>query len=304
MKPWAFWIGIAIVLLCACDGGEPAFKVDLSIRETPRMQMDATSITYAYLPQYAHAVSYQKHRRLVAYLAEATGLNIRQVFPDTFDAHLKMAGQGEIDLSFTNPYVYVQMADQYGSSAFARIVENEGGESYRGQVICRSDNRQIRTLEDCRGKRWIAVDPVSGGGFLFPLALFHRHGLTRQDFAEIAFAPGPGGQQEKVVLAVYAGKYDLGTIRQGTLKVVADKIDRRAVRVLAQTPWYPGWVFSARRGLDPRIVSAVKTALLRLDEKAPAHRAILEAARFVRVLSASDRDYDTVRQAAREVADH
>jgi phosphonate transport system substrate-binding protein len=262
------------------------------------------SITYAYLPQYAHTVSYQKHRRLVTYLAETAGLNIRQVFPDTFDAHLKMAAQGEIDLSFTNPYVYIQMADQFESLAFARIVEKEGGESYRGQVICRSDNPQIRTLEDCRGKRWIAVDPISGGGYLFPLALFHRHGMTRHDFAEIAFAPGPGGQQEKVVLAVHAGKYDIGTIRQGTLEVVADKIDRRAIRVLAETDWYPGWVFSARRGLDPKIVSTVKEALLRLDGQLPAHREILDAAQFVRVMDASDSDYDPVRQAVRDIADN
>ncbi len=301
MKRHALLGWIALVLVAACDGGEPAFKVDLSVRETPRVHKHAVGITYAYLPQYAHTVSYQKHHRLVAYLAQKTGLPIRQVFPDTFDAHLKMAGQGEVDLSFTNPYVYVLMADRYGSAAFARIVEREGGKRYRGQVICRGDNPQIRSLEDCRGKRWIAVDPVSGGGYLFPLALFHRHGFSRSDFAEIAFAPGPGGQQEKVVLAVYAGKYDIGTIREGTLDVVAARIDRGAIRVLAQTPWYPGWVFCARRGLDSKIVAAVQKALVQLDPESPAHRAILEAAQFVGVIGASDHDYDLVREAVQNV---
>jgi phosphonate transport system substrate-binding protein len=301
LKPHFLWVGIALCLLAACDGGEPALKVDLSVRETPRVQQDADSITYAYLPQYSHTVSYQKHRRLVDYLRENTGLNIRQIFPDTFDGHLEMAGQGKIDLSFTNPYVYVQMADRYGAAAFARIVEKEGGNRYRGQLICRADNPQLRTLDDCRGKRWIAVDPVSGGGYLFPLTLFYAHGITRSDFQEIAFAPGPGGKQEKVVLAVSAGKYDIGTIREGTLDVVADKIDPHAIRVLAETEWYPGWVFSARSGLEPKIVAAVKTALLALDPHRPEHRPILNAAQFIGVISSVDADYDSVRQATRLV---
>ena len=294
-------MGIVLCLLAGCDAGEPALEVDLSVRETPRVQQETNSITYAYLPQYAHTVSYAKHRRLVNYLRENTGLNIRQIFPDTFDSHLKMAGQGKIDLSFTNPYIYIQMAGRYGAVAFARIVEKEGGDRYRGQIICRADNLHLQRLEDCRGKRWIAVDPVSGGGYLFPLTLFYAHGITRSDFKEIAFAPGPGGQQEKVVLAVAAGKYDIGTIREGTLDVVAGKIDSRAIRILAETQWYPGWVFSARKELDPGIVAAVKAALLALDPSRAEHRPILEAAQFVRVIPSVDADYDPVREAVQHV---
>ncbi len=301
MRQYLLWILFAFCLLSACDAGEPVSKVDLSVRETPRVQKDSGGITYAYLPQYSHTVSYQKHHRLVDYLRASTGLNIRQIFPDNFGEHMKMAGKGKIDLSFTNPYFYVQMADRYGSSAFARIVEKRGGASYKGQVICRADNQEIKTLEDCRGKRWIAVDPVSAGGFLFPLALFYAHGITSQNFAEIAFAPGPGGQQEKVVLAVSAGKYDIGTIRQGTLDVVAGKIDPSSIRVLAETAWYPGWVFSSRRGLSPEIVHAVKNALLALDYNRPDHHTILDAAQFVSVISSSDQDYDAVREATRQV---
>ena len=104
-----------------------------------------------------------------------------------------------------------------------------------------------------------------------------------------------------MVLAVCAGKYDIGTIRQGTLDVVGDKIDPQAIRVLAETPWYPGWVFSSRRGLDPEILAAVKTALLALDVRQPGHRAILEAAQFVAVTAAVDADYDTVREAVEHV---
>ena len=51
-------------------------------------------------------------------------------------------------------------------------------------------------------------------------------------------------------MSVYAGVYDIGTIRKGTLDVVGGKIDLGAIRVLAETRAYPGWVYSARKGLD------------------------------------------------------
>ena len=299
MRPYTLWIGMVLCALAGCDPGEPAYKVDLTVRETVRIGQEAHSVAYAYLPQYSHSISHQKHHRLVAYLRRETGLNIRQSFPDTFDGHLEMVGQGKIDLSFTNPYIYIQMAQRYGAAAFARIVETAGGDRYRGQVICRADDPRLRTLEDCRKKRWIAVDPGSGGGYLFALKLFYDHGIGQKDFREIAFAPGPGGKQEKVVLAVSAGKYDIGTIRQGTLEVVADKVDPRAIRVLAETAWYPGWVFSSRRGLDPDIVAAVRKALLALDIDRPDHRPILEAAQILGVIAAADGDYDPVRETVR-----
>ena len=38
-------------------------------------------------------------------------MNIKQVFPDTFDEHMRMVGQGKIDISFSNPFVYVGLAE-------------------------------------------------------------------------------------------------------------------------------------------------------------------------------------------------
>jgi len=288
----------AAILLGGCGESEPVKKVDLSQREEITVYRPENAVTYAYLPQYAHTVSYERHHLLVEYLCRATGLKFRQVFPDTFDEHMHMVGRGLIDISFSNPFIYVKIADRYGARAFVRVIEKKGKEKFRGQIICRADNREIKTLADIKGKRLIAVDPTSAGGFLYPMSLMMKHGIRREDLAEIAFSPGPGGKQEKVVMAVYSGKYDVGLIREGTLDVLADKIDIKEIRILAHTPWYPGWVYAARRGLDPKVVQKTKQALLALDIKNPQHAAILKRAGFIRVIPAKDEDFDPVRELA------
>lgn len=291
-----------LALFCAftfgCGEQEPVKKVDLTERQEIRVPRPERGITYAYLPQYAHSVSYERHHLVMEYLTRTTGLQVQQVFPDTFDEHMNMVGRGLIDITFSNPFIYVKIAERYGAKAFARIVEAVGKENFRGQIICRADNDKIQTLADLKGKRFIAVDPTSAGGYLYPWATILEHGLKKTDFAEIAFAPGPGGKQEKVVMAVYSGKYDAGAIREGTLDILAGKIDLSQIRILAHTPWYPGWVYAARKDLDPDKLEKIKRALLALDINNPAHKPILEKAGFVAIIPAKDSDFDRVRQLA------
>ncbi len=289
---------VCLFLSVGCNQDEQAVKVDLSKKEPVNLKEPSDAITYAYLPQYSHTVSYQRHHLLVEYLCKEINLNIKQIFPDSFEQHMKMVEQDKIDISFSNPFIYVKIAHRYGARAFVRIVEGNNQERFRGQIICRADNQQIKTISDCSGKRWIAVDSSSAGGYLYPLGLFAAHGIKKTDFNEISFAPGPGGKQEGVVLAVHAGKYDIGTIREGTLNVVADKIDTSEIRIIAQTQFYPGWVYASRAGLDSEIVKKIKTAMLKLDYNLKEHKQILDAAHFTRLISSDDRDFDQVNKLA------
>jgi phosphonate transport system substrate-binding protein len=291
----------SFLLLTSCSQEEKPAPIDLSKREDVYPEKETFSITYAYLPQFSHRVSFARHNPLVEYLKKETGLPLKQVFPDTFDEHMKMVGQGAIDISFSNSVAYVKMAHRYGAWAFARIIEEHGKPMFRGHIICRSDNASIRTLEDCKGKRWIAVDPTSAGGYIFGLGHFFDHGIMKEEFAEIAFAPGPGGKSEKVVLAVYAGRYDIGTVREGTLTVVADKIDVSEIRIIASTPYYPGWVYAARKNLDPALVEKIRNALLRLDRQNPEHQPMLRAAHISGAIASADEDFEPVRELLRKV---
>lgn len=282
------------LLLQGCGDEVPVVQVNLDKRESIKVPVPEPAITYAYLPQYSHEVSYTRHNPLVQYLAKETGLPMRQVFPDTFAEHVRMVERGEIDISFSNPVVYVQLA-KLGSEAFARITEPDGSPAFRGQIIVHAQNKSIKTLSDVIGKRWIAVDPHSAGGYLYALGYFLDHNIRSNDFREIAFAPGPGGKQEKAALAVYAGKYDVASIREGALDIVKDKINLQHIRVLAVTPEYPGWVYSARKGMDKETVKQIAEAFFKLSMTNKKHAKLLTNARVSGIIPATDADYDAVR---------
>jgi len=298
MRRLCFLVLVSLALCgVGCSEDEPAFPVNLARRVETSVSVPKRAVTYAYLPQYAHTVSYERHRLLVEYLQKATGLPIRQIFPDTFDEHVKMVERGEIDISFSNPFVYIRMAST-GARAFARIIEPSGAPEFYSQIIVRKDNRNIEKIEDCRGKRWLAVDPSSAGGYIYALGEFFDHGIRRADFAEIAFAPGPGAKQEKVVMAVYAGAYDIGSVRDGALALLKDKIDLSHIRILAESKRYPGWVYASRPGLDPGVVDKISRAMFALSMERPDDAVILTTAGMRGLIPAVDADYDPVRELA------
>lgn len=290
---------LLLLAIAGCDDQPKPVKVDLSQREEAASGTQQPVITYAYLPQFSHTVSFERHQRLVQYLSESTGLNIQQVFPENFHEHMLMLTQGKIDISYANPFIYALTAERSGAKIFAKVVELSGEATFGGLIIVRADNPDIQTLEDCRGKRWIAVDQFSAGGYLFGLNLFLDHGLKPEDFAEIVFAPGPGGKQESVILGVYSGRYDVGTVREGALELLTDKIDLSQIRILARTPRYPGWNYAARSGLATDVVEAVQEAMFALDYERPDHRLILEKAAIRGIVPACPDDFRQVRNLVR-----
>ena len=296
---FSLFMVLAAFLLFSCRESEEAVKVSLDKREDIAFRPQSPAITYAYLPQYAHTESFQRHHLLVEYLAEQTGLAIRQVFPETFDDHIKMFGQGKIDISFSNPFIYVKLANRYGAKAMARIIEEDGRAEFRGQIIARKDNEAIKSLKDCRGKSWVAVDPSSAGGYLFPLGHFVDHGLQLSDFKEVVFA---GGRQENVILGVYAGLHEIGSIREGSLAVVEDKIDIDQIKVVDTSRWYPGWVYAYSPRLPLEVADQIRAAMLRLDyNRDPRHREILDAAKCIGLIPSDDQDFDPIRELSTKV---
>jgi phosphonate transport system substrate-binding protein len=298
-RVFSLFMLLAACLFFSCGEGEEAVKVSLDKRQEISFRPQLPAITYAYLPQYSNTESFQRHHRLVEYLAEQTGLPMRQVFPDTFAHHISMFGQGKIDISFSNPFTYVKLANRFGAKAMARIIEEDGRAEFRGQIIARKDNEAIQKVEDCRGKSWVAVDPSSAGGYLFALGHFVEHGLNLRDFKEVVFS---GGRQENVILGVYAGLHDLGSIREGSLTVVENKIDINQIKVVASSRSYPGWVYAYSPRLPQEAVDKIRAALLKLDyQHDPHHRAILDAAKFIGFVPSDDRDFDPVRDLSKKV---
>ncbi len=244
------------------------------------------SIKVAILPLYSAITLFDRFDPLMRYLSQKTGYEFKLVIPKDFEGFYDLVKRGEVQFSYSNPYIYILLADKGYLSAFANTVIKTSGNIFRGIIITRTDS-PIRTIEDLRGKRVMAVSYKSAGGFLAQKLLLAEKGIDV--FKDLHMSEGK--RQEKVILNVYRKNVDAGFVRETALGVLKEEIDLHKIRIVARTPYIANWPFAATPGTDPKVVEEVKSDLLNLrDER------ILQAAEIQRFIAASDRDFDGLRR--------
>ena len=103
------------------------------------------------------------------------------------------------------------------------------------------------------------------------------------------------------MLAVFAGVCDVGSVRDGAMDILRDRIDLGQIRVLAESKAYPGWVYCARQGLSPIVTDKIAQAFFALRYDRPDDAVILATAGMRGIIPAVDADYDSVRRLAEKL---
>lgn len=206
-----------------------------------------------------------------------------RVVPLDFSEIEPAVKNAEVDFLLVNPGIYVAMEVRHRISRIAtlnNLMEDRPYNVFAGVVFTLSERSGINRLEDLVGKRLMAVDATSLGGFQMGWRQLHDAGIDPyKDLAELTF----GGTHDAVVEAVIQGKVDAGTIRTGILADMAasGKLSLTDVKVLNQqhdndfpflhsTRLYPEWPFSKLGHTSNALAQRVVVALLQMSELEPA----------------------------------
>ncbi|MEO1765842.1 PhnD/SsuA/transferrin family substrate-binding protein [Thiobacter aerophilum] len=193
----------------------------------------------------------------------------------------------DVEFVLTNPGSYAELEFLYGITRIATLKSHAptGGLSRFGAVIfTRADRRDIRTLTDLRGKRFMAVHPNAFGGWWLAWRELKRQGIEpTRDLRALHYSGFP---QDQIVFAVRDGQVDAGTVRTGLLESLAleGKIKLRDFHVLnarhvenfpyaLSTELYPDWAFAVLRHTPDDLAQLVAIALLKMPPNHPAAQA-------------------------------
>ena len=194
--------------------------------------------------------------------------------------------RGEVDFVIANPEIYVGLEATYGVTRIATLKnKTESGPFtvFGGVIFTRADRPDIRDLKDLKGRRFMAVDETSLGGWTMAWRELKAAGIDPiADFKELQFL----GTHDAVVYAIRDGKGDAGTVRTDTLERMQDegKIKKNDFRVLnpqkvenfpfaLSTRLYPEWPFAKVRHASEDLSQQVLIALMSMRRDDPAARA-------------------------------
>ncbi|MFA6093350.1 MAG: phosphate/phosphite/phosphonate ABC transporter substrate-binding protein [Elusimicrobiota bacterium] len=186
---------------------------------------------------------------------------------------------GRVDFLIANSGLYVRLETLYGSQRIAtlkNLAMGKGWTVFGSVIFTRQDRQDIASLADLRGKKVMAVEPDSFGGWMAAYREITDAGLKPGRDFKLEF----GGRQDEPVYAVLADKAEVGIVRTDLLESMAreKKFDLAQLRVLPpphadpripedlpllhSTRLYPEWPFIKMRGTPREVAEKVLIALL------------------------------------------
>ena len=248
----------------------------------------AAPLILAIHPYLSAAEINQRFAPLARHLAIATGREVVIRVPRDYDEHIKIVGRDETDIAFLGPASLLAIEERYGAKPLLGRLEVGGHRELRGHIIVRRDS-PLNSLTDLRGKRIAFGDPQSTMSHLVPKAVLRDAGIGDSDI----LAVGSVGSHDNIALAVLAGDYDAGAVKDD----IFDKYAARGLRSLAELPRVADHAFTASRRMPGETVERLRTALHGLRDS-EAGRSILASIQgnLTAIAPAGAGDYDSLRR--------
>ena len=204
---------------------------------------------HPYLPA---AELQQRFAPLAAYLGQAIGRRIEVRVGGSYGEHIEAIGRDQVDLAFLGPIPYVRLLERYGSKPLlGRFLVNR--QPYLHGVIAVRQDSPLRSLKELRGRRFAFGDPESTMSHVVPRAVLKEAGVPVNALAEYKFL----GSHKNVALAVLAGDFDAGAMKQE----VFDEYAPKGLRILARLPPTPDHLLVSRATLPEAEVERLRQAL-------------------------------------------
>ena len=222
-----------------------------------------------------------------AYLEKRLGLPVELMVGANYAATGEALRFGRLDIAYLGPVTYILQSRRARLEPFARPSHEKVGPTFQAVIIVPKDS-PARSLADLKGKEIALGDPASTSGTWVPRYQLLAAGLTAGKHYTLRVL----GAHDAVALAVANKKVAAGglsmPIYQRLLK--EGKLDGQAVRVLAESPAIPEYLWTFREGLDPAFKEEVRQAFIHLSD--PDALKVFRAEAFI---PAVDADVDRVR---------
>jgi len=253
----------------------------------------ADDLRVAFIPEVATtAASVAEKQPLVELLQQRVNRKVRLIIPTSYAATVEAIGNDGVDLAYFGALTYVKAAARYGARPVVQRLEDQ---RFHALFIASGANGALSALKDLKGKTFAFGDVNSTSGHLIPAKELFEAGIDSERDLQARFT----GNHTATAIAVNSGQVDAGAIDETIYrKLVADKtIDPARARVFHTSKPFVDYVWAVRRDLDSELVTAIRHAFL--EAKDPKVLELLRATKFV---TATDHQYDSIRETARKLA--
>lgn len=222
------------------------------------------------------------------HLEKTLGMPVELVVGANYAATGEALRFGRLDIAYLGPVMYILQSRRVKLEPFARPTHAQVGPTFQAVVIVPADSK-AHSLTDLRGQDVAFGDPASTSGTWVPRYMLAEAGLVSGRDYRLRVL----GAHDAVALAVASGKVAAGGLSKPIFErlLKEGRIKADSVRVLADSPAIPEYMWTFREGLAPELKEKIRRAFVSTD--APEALGVFRAEAFIPCV---DADVDRVRQ--------
>jgi phosphonate transport system substrate-binding protein len=245
-------------------------------------------LTIGLLPGESAPVVIRLNEPMRAYLEKRLGIPVKIEVGGNYAATGEALRFGRLDIAYLGPVTFIMQSRHVKLVPFARPSHAGVGPTFQAVIIVPADST-AKSLTDLRGTEVAFGDPASTSGTWVPQYQLLAAGLV----AKKDYTPRALGAHDAVALAVANHRVAAGGLSMPVYNrlLKEGKLDPKAVRVLAESPAIPEYMWTFREGLSPEFREQIKSAFLSVND--PAALGVFRAEAFI---PAQSSDVDIVRQ--------
>ncbi|GAB3470998.1 phosphate/phosphite/phosphonate ABC transporter substrate-binding protein [Azotobacter salinestris] len=245
-------------------------------------------LTIGLLPGESAPTVMRLNEPLRAHLEKTLGMPVDLTVGANYAATGEALRFGRIDIAYLGPVTYILQNQRARLEPFARPSHAQVGPTFQAVLIVPADS-PARSVQDLRGQDVAFGDPASTSGTWVPRWMLADAGLVSgRDYSLRVL-----GAHDAVALAVAGKKVAAGGLSKPIYErlIREGKLDAAKVRVLADSPAIPEYMWIFREGLAPELKEKIRRAFFTLDD--PAALGVFRAEAFI---PAANADVDPVRE--------
>ncbi len=236
------------------------------------LSVQAADVRIGVLAKNGPAKAMKKWAATGDYLTAKLGKSFK-IVPLDFDKVNPAIEANEVDFFLINSSMFVTAKVKFGASAIATMINSRQGQSLKsfgGVIIASAYNDAINSIEDIKGKSFMAVKKSSFGGWQMAYKTIKDKGIDPfTDFASVDFA----GKHDNVVFAIQNEVAQAGTVRTDTLErmVASGDVAMEDFKIINKqssdfpfvysTTLYPEWPLAKTAATSDALAQEVAAAL-------------------------------------------
>lgn len=242
------------------------------------------------ISRYPPTLIYQGYQPIIDYLNQHTPYHFALKLNRSYRQAVQQLVSGKVAAAFFGSYLFVRERRKYHLHCILKPLNEQLKPVLHADLIVPLHS-SIHSVKDLKGKKVALPSPLSFSGNWLAMGVLQANGLTLADLDSVHhFA-----HHYTVVYEVLKGNFDAGVVKDR----VAKEFQNRGIRVVAQSRPVPSSPIVIAPNSPPKVVAALKQALLTIDVQKPETKAVIShwdrefAYGFV---PANDSDYDQLER--------